>query len=352
MTKQQKKTKPVPSNLKRVAVFMIDLHMGDFILSLPTISELANHFENGVDLYVAKQHVPLAELIPNIGRVFPYQHTRKDRKSIKQLFSFLGMIIQLPLRFYQAAFFIRPRITDSTFAVLTFAPRRISTSSARRQSVYNRVIEEPTNKRHEAAKMAAILEAIGHDAEIRPVKLHAPEADRKFMETTLHANGVEPGDKLAVIHASSGLPQKCWPRDRFAFVADALIECDMKVCFIAAPHEKELVDDIRGQMQHPEGSFFFANKLTVLLALFERATLLFSNESGPTHLAATTDLPIVTIFGATDPDSWKPVRGENLTLLSGKGGCQCDDVRYCDLDWPCIKGVSVEAALKALEDHV
>jgi heptosyltransferase-2 len=262
------------------------------------------------------------------------------------------MFFRLPFRFYQAAFFIRPRITDSSFSFMTFSPRRITTSSARRQRAYTRIIQENPAQRHEAHKMASILEAIGHSTEIQPVKLYAGDADRKYMETILHANGVEPGDKLAVIHPSSGLPQKCWPRDRFAFVADALIECDMKVAFIAAPHEKELVDDIRGQMQHPDGAFYFSHKLTVLLALFERATLLFSNESGPTHLAAATDLPITTIFGPTDPSAWKPVREKNLTLLSKKELCKCSDVRYCDLGWPCIRGITVEEVLHALEQYV
>lgn len=352
MTKLKKNAKPVPANLRRVAVFMIDLHMGDFILALPTIAALARYFEHGIDLYVAKQHVPLAELLPDIGKIVPYEHSRKDRRSAKQLMNYLGMFFRLPFRFYQAAFFIRPRITESSFSVLTFAPQRITTSSARRKAAYSWIIQENPAERHEAHKMASILEAIGHSTAIEPLKLHAGDADRKYMETILHTNGVEPGGKLAVIHPSSGIPQKSWPHDRFAYVADALVECGMKVAFIAAPHEKELVDDIRGQMQHPEGSFYFAHKLTVLLALFERATLLFSNESGPTHLAATTDLPIVTIFGPTDPGAWKPVREENLTLLSKKEQCKCSDVRYCDLGWPCIRGITVEEALHALEECI
>lgn len=331
---------------------MVDQHMGDFVLALPTIFRLAEHFENGIDLYVAKHHVPLAELVPNVRQVVAYQHTRKTRKSYKQLFSFIGMLAKLPLKRYQAAYFIRARITESTFALFTLSPRRITTSSARRQAAYNRVVEEPPFEKHEMKLMASVLQTIGQTEPPAPIRLQAPERDYRLMETTLHANGVEPGQKLAVIHPTSGLPQKCWPKDRFAYVADALTECNMKVCFIGSSGDREYADELMAMMKNPDDAFFLAHKLTVLLALFQRADLLFSNESGPTHLAATTGIPIVTVFGPTDPDRWKPMREENLTLLSKRELCKCPDPRYCDYDWPCIKKITVEEALHALEECI
>jgi len=331
---------------------MTDQHMGDFILAMPTIQALASYFTNGIDLYVASQHAPLAELIPGVSRTIPYAHNKNTRKSPVQFLSFLSMMLKLPFRCYQAAYFIRARITESTFAVMTLSPNRIASNTSSRTFVYNRIIDEPPFEKHEARKMACLLQTIGKTEPPEPIRLKAPTADAKRLETILGANHLKKGQKLAVIHPSAGLAHRCWPKDRFAFVADALIECGMKVCFIGAPNEYDFVKELQQHMEHPTDSFFLADKLTVLLALFERADLLFSNESGPTHLASTTDIPIVTIFGPTPPERWKPVREEKLTLLSKKDRCQCDDPRFCDIDWPCIKEITVEECLHALEEYV
>ncbi len=331
---------------------MTDQHMGDFILSMPTIQALATYFEEGIDLYVATQHAPLAELIPGVKQVIPYAHNKKTRKTFIQFLSFARMLCRLPFQRYQAVYFIRARITESTFAVFTLSPRRIASNTSSRKFVYNRIVAEPVSEKHEAHKMACLLQTIGQTEPPEPIQLKAPAADARRLETTLKANHLADGQKLAVIHPSAGLAHRCWPKDRFAFVADALIECGMKVCFIGAPGDFDFVKELKQHMKHPDDSFFLADKLTLLLALFERADLLFSNESGPTHLASITDIPIATIFGPTPPERWKPLRKENLTILSKKELCQCDDPRFCDIDWPCIKEITIEECLKALEEYV
>jgi heptosyltransferase-3 len=347
-----KPIKPLPPTLKRVAVFMTDQHMGDFILAMPTIGRLAEYFENGIDLYVAAQHESLATLIPSVDRVIPYAHSKKTRKSLVQLGSFLGMLMRLPLKRYQAAFFIRARITESTFSLLTLARKRIATDSSSRLFAYNCVVQEPPFEKHEARKMASVLQAIGDSAAPRPIRLKAPDEAVRRMTTILKANHVDDLDKVAVIHPSAGLAHRCWPKERFAQVADALAESGMMIVFIGAPGEREFVEEVQSHMKLAKASFFMADALTTLLALFERADILFSNESGPTHLAAASDVPIVTVFGPTNPDQWKPVREEKMTLLSKKELCQCDDPRFCDIGWPCIMEITVEEALTALEEYL
>ncbi|MEA2067814.1 MAG: glycosyltransferase family 9 protein [Verrucomicrobiota bacterium] len=352
MVKKQKKTEPLPRTLKRVAVFMLDDRMGDFVLSLPTLARFAVHFEGRADLYVARQHTPLAGLLPPFREIIPYIHQTKKRKSFNQLCGFLGLMLKLPFKRYQAVVFISGRITESTLAVLSLSPRRIALDWARRKGAYNWLIDISHTGKHMAQRTGALLQCIGDTAPLEPIRLRAPATDTQRLETILFANHLGEGQKLAVIHPSAGLAHRCWPKDRFAFVADALVECGMKVCFIGAPGEFGFINEIKNLMEHQGDAFFLAEKLTVLLALFERADLLFSNESGPTHLAATTDIPIVTIFGPTDPECWSPMRKENLTLLSKRELCQCDDPRFCNIDWPCIKNITVEEALHALEEYV
>ncbi|MDF7798262.1 glycosyltransferase family 9 protein [Pontiellaceae bacterium B1224] len=349
--KKQKKQKPLSPTLKRIGIFMLDDRMGDFILSMPTLEHLSTFFSGRADLYVASQHVSLAQQLPSFRQIIPYRHQTKKRKSFSQLLGYLKLFFSLPFKRYQAVIFISGRITESTLSILTLAPRRIALSWARRPKAYTQLIELAPNSSHVMQSLASILECIGKTPPIEPIRLTASAQAVNQLNVILKAHCIDENQKLAVIHPSAGLAHRCWPKERFSEVADALIDQGMKVCMIGAPGEKALIDEIRGFMRNPEESFFFAEPLTVLLALFQRADLLFSNESGPTHLAATTQIPIVTIFGPTDPESWSPMRKENLTMLSKKELCSCKDPRHCDKDWPCIKEITVDEALNALKEY-
>ena len=333
---------------------MIDDHMGDFILSLPTLSRLNSHFSHKAHLYVASQHVPLAKLLWNPELVFPYAHKSKTRRTLSQLFNFIGLLCRLPFKRYQAVIFASTRITESTFAVLSLSPRRIALSSARRKQVYNQLIDiSDLPDPHIAQRFSALLECIGEPAVAQPIHLDPSEQDNHNLETLLNTHGVESSDKVGVIHPTAGLAHRCWPKERFAAVADDMAEKGIKICFIGAPGEEDSCLEMIALMHHPENAFFIAQPLTILLALFKRATVLFSNESGPTHLAATTDIPIVTITGPTEMKHWKPFREENLKLLSRKDLCDhCGDPRFCKIDWPCIKKITVNEALNALKEYL
>jgi heptosyltransferase-3 len=107
-----------------------------------------------------------------------------------------------------------------------------------------------------------------------------------------------PGD-FAVIHPFSGSAKKNWPLDRFREVAARL---PIPVRWCAGPEEK-LPDAARFENLH---------QLACWLA---SARLYIGNDSGITHLAAAVGVPVVAIFGPTDPAVWAP-RGERVAVVS------------------------------------
>lgn len=238
--------------------------------------------------------------------------------------------------------------------MLSLAPRRIALSSARRKQVYNQLFDiSDLPNPHMATRFSALLKCIGEPVGADPIHLEPTEEDQQKLNALLQAHGVAAEDKIGVIHPTAGLAHRCWPKERFASVADTMAKKGLKVCFIGAPGEEDSCLEMISLMNHPGQAFFIAQPLTILLALFKRSTVLFSNESGPTHLAATTDIPIVTITGPTKMEHWKPFREENLKLLSRKDLCDnCGDPRFCKIDWPCIKEITIDEALSALKEYL
>jgi heptosyltransferase-3 len=109
-----------------------------------------------------------------------------------------------------------------------------------------------------------------------------------------------PAGDFAVIHPFSGSPRKNWPLERYRELARRL---EMPVRWCAGPEE---------QLDHAVR----LDNLHELACWLKTARLYIGNDSGITHLAAAAGMPVVAIFGPTDPAVWAP-RGERVRVVSG-----------------------------------
>lgn len=104
---------------------------------------------------------------------------------------------------------------------------------------------------------------------------------------------------FAVIHPFSGSPVKNWPLERFRAAAD-LLRPHLPVYWCAGP-EEELENAVR-----------FAD-LRGLARWLAAAAVYIGNDSGISHLAAACGVPVIALFGPTDPQVWAP-RGRVCVL--------------------------------------
>jgi heptosyltransferase-3 len=106
---------------------------------------------------------------------------------------------------------------------------------------------------------------------------------------------------FAVIHPFSGSSRKNWPMERFRELSQRLA---WPVKWSAGPQEQL------------DGPMRFEN-LYELACWIATARVYVGNDSGITHLAAAAGVPVVAIFGPTDPAIWAP-RGERVRVVAGK----------------------------------
>ena len=100
-----------------------------------------------------------------------------------------------------------------------------------------------------------------------------------------------------------------WDPERFAAVADALIEGrDAAILINAAPAERQIAADVAAAMCHAPALNFAkrTNTIGLLKALMERCRLLITNDTGARHIAAALGIGVVTLFGSTDP-TWAQI---------------------------------------------
>jgi ADP-heptose:LPS heptosyltransferase len=120
----------------------------------------------------------------------------------------------------------------------------------------------------------------------------------KVPRAQLVSGAVGPPGPVAVIHPVGATPQKIWRADGFLEVARHLRQSGLEVVFIGAE-----TDDLS---PFAEFRVLQGRPLSEIKDLLARAALFVGNDSGPAHMAAAFGLPVVVIFGESDPNIWGP----------------------------------------------
>lgn len=115
----------------------------------------------------------------------------------------------------------------------------------------------------------------------------------------------------AVIHAFASAPEKVWAAERFLAVARQLTESGLIPVFLAGP-----ADDVS-----PFAEFEVHRNapLSEVKSILSGAQLFVGNDSGPAHIAAAFGIPVVVLFGPSNPVTWAPWRTEAQVLTSTEG---------------------------------
>jgi heptosyltransferase-2 len=134
---------------------------------------------------------------------------------------------------------------------------------------------------------------------------------------------------------------KCWRAEYFAELADRFIEEQGATVLIsAAPKEKAIVDTIKRHMKHaPVDLSSKGMTLGSLKEVVRRCDLMVTNDTGPRHIAAAMDVPVVTIFGPTHPE-WTEIYYTKERQVGVKVFCGPCQKKICPLDHRCMTRVT------------
>ena len=119
-------------------------------------------------------------------------------------------------------------------------------------------------------------------------------------------------ERFAILNPGAGWGAKQWPTDRFADVARALGKEGVRSLVNFGPGEEELAKLVEGRS---EGYAIAAQfTLSQLIAVTRRAALFLGGDTGPLHLAAALKIPVVALFGPTDPARTGPYGTRSIVL--------------------------------------
>ncbi|MBQ3444133.1 MAG: glycosyltransferase family 9 protein [Selenomonadaceae bacterium] len=119
-------------------------------------------------------------------------------------------------------------------------------------------------------------------------------------------------------------PLKTWSKEYFAEVVRELRkDYDAAFFIVGAPNDRDYAEEVIKEIGGGVENFCGETSLTDLAELFRRADLFITVDTGATHIAATTGIKMVTMYGCTSPDRWHPINPNAVALTSRESCCPC-----------------------------
>ncbi|NJO75503.1 MAG: lipopolysaccharide heptosyltransferase II [Leptolyngbyaceae cyanobacterium RM1_406_9] len=208
--------------------------------------------------------------------------------------------------------------------------------------------------RHEVRRQLDLVASVGSEIADQRMSLKVPETARIRVLRQLQELGINLEHPWIVIHPGATALSRRYPPERFAVVADQLVQrYGIPVIFTGTEPEQELVASICQDMSVTSHSLVGCLNLGELTALLDIAPLLISNNTGPVHIAAAVGTPVVDLYALTNPQH-TPWEVPNRVLFHDVPCRICYKSICPEGHYHCLRLVEpetvVEAALELLQE--
>jgi ADP-heptose:LPS heptosyltransferase len=158
----------------------------------------------------------------------------------------------------------------------------------------------------EVRRYLRLLEFLGIPSQGEELEFPLYEEDKQELHAIAQSSDLVKGEYVC-IHPGATTPARCWSKEGFAAVGDALAQLGLRVVLTGSKHEVELCEAVASMMKAPSINLAGCTSLGALAALLNDARLLVCNDTGVSHLAAALGVKSVVIFTHSDPERWAPL---------------------------------------------
>lgn len=293
--------------------------IGDLLTATPALRALRESFPQArIDALVTPHSAPILAGSPLVDEILTFEKHRYDSPisavEPSSLWSLMRLWRSLGSRRYEWLFILHHLTTlwgtlkYAGLALSSGAKKRIGLDNGRGWFLTQRVKDLGFGGRHEVEYWLEVVGVVGAKTE----NLNLPVSEGVVKEAHLLLEGSgrwKEGVPLVAIHPGAGeysLARR-WPPDRFAQVADALMErYGTQVALLGGPEEAELTQRVASLMRYKAIDLGGKTSIPLLAGLLRLCRLFVGNDSGVMHLASAVGTPVVAIFGPSNPLAWGP----------------------------------------------
>jgi ADP-heptose:LPS heptosyltransferase len=313
-----------------------------------------------IDLAVGSWNAPVARLIPDVTRleIVDAPWLARDARGERSWRALIARARAWRGR-YDLVINFEPDIRSNWLAWLSGSPRRAGFWTGGGGPFLTEALEYAP-KTHVAENARRLVRhasgrtdrAPASSSATRPRLVPPPDAVARAREVL--GKGTRP---FIGLHASGGREVKQWHLDRFAEVGRRLADARQATLVLTgAASDRAIVDAVKNALGDRRVIDVCGTlDLPTLAALLSELDLLITGDTGPMHLAALMDTPLVALFGPSDPRRYGPLGTRQHVLRVDLPCSPCGRVRlppaWCRGHVPaCLDGIQVEAVIRAAND--
>jgi len=335
--------------------------VGDVIRTLPAVKALKEYYPSSSITWVVEEPSrALLESQPEIDEIilFPRKRWADGIKSVQRIWTTItemrAFVLGLRRRGFDVVLDFHGILKSGLISFLSGSPKRIGfdrRSAKEGNSIFSNVRVKLSEERMSRfQKNFALLKGMGLEVKNLHPELHIPTRDREYVR--LFFNKISTSLKRPFIAIHPGTSQKTlykrWMPIQYARLADRLIrELKATVIFTWGSEELSWVEGIQKEMEEPSILGPRTESLTQLGEVYGHCDLYIGGDTGPMHIASLMGIPVVVIYGPTDPIVNEPF-GEHKKVRKQVGCNPCRN-RSCK-ELTCLKMITVDDVFKATEE--
>jgi heptosyltransferase-2 len=315
--------------------------IGDAILSLPALASLRKSFPDA-EIWVSASEwtkgifgaLDWVKGTISLSDKNNYKNIRADAQELKKHAFDMGILF-----------------TNSFGSALLFRlakiPQRWGYSRDGRHLLLTKRVHKPPLEalQHHIHYYLSLISNLGLETE--PARLHFPLTEEAVSQAKdlLRSFSVDTNTPIIILSpgASYG-PAKRWPASFFSRLATQLqTNHNAEILIIGSETDKAIARSIAAPMSKKPTDLTGETTLPQLAGSISLSDLFITNDSGPMHLANALQVPVVAIFGPTDPRITGPYQNP-AKVLKSQVLCWPCSYRECPFEHQCMTQITPEMA--------
>lgn len=332
------------SDIKRVVVRGTNW-VGDSVMTVPALRALRRVLPDAnITLAIRPSAKGIFAGVDFIDDVLVY-----DRRNA---FSVIPQIREWRRRRFDLAVLFQNAFEAALIPFLAGVPVRLGYATESRQALLTHPLPLPEwrSSKHEVFYYLYLVTALEQMltgattvCETDPdISLPISESRKAEAAELLRSFGVNEGKSVvAICPGSINSRAKRWPAERYAALADRLMDEQRQVLLIGSKDELDVTNEVTGRMQHRPIVLTGKTSLDQITAVLGHLDLVVTNDTGPAHIAAALGCPTIVIFGPTNPLTTRPFSFK-AEIIRHPPDCAPCMLRDCPIDHRCMTAITVD----------
>jgi lipopolysaccharide heptosyltransferase II len=328
-----------PQDLKPFQILIRSSNwLGDAAMSVPAVRAIkAGRPDARVTIAAPEKIAPMWKLVPEVDAIIPLPGSR------------LLLVVWLLRRgpSFDVAILFPNSVRAALESWLTRIPRRVGYRGHWRRWLLNQIVpvpRKPGPPEHHSLRFLRIARECGAETFDSDRSRAGIQYSTSNVQMAINRQPI----KIGLCPGAEYGPAKRWLPKRFADAAEKIsAQSSVQWILFGTPRDATAGDQIAAALGDHCVNRIGETTLDQLIDELRECHLLLTNDTGTMHLAALLGVPVVAIFGSTEPRLTGPL-GDDHMILRHHVECSPCFLRECPIDFRCMKAVSVQEVANAV----